>query len=370
MVLRQCFLAVVVGLAGCTGTGVDPAVPKSLAGVLDNARTTAGLVGIAGGMISNGTIRVHASGLRKVGAAPSVTPSDRFQLGSLTKGMTATLAGTLVRDHQLAWSTTIADVFPDLASSIPEPFRAVTLLQLLQHRGGITPIPSTIDEASVLPPAVGTIREQRLHFVSWAVRASDPTSIDSFQYSNSGYVIAAAMCERVTGRSWEELMRERLFMPLGIVAEFGWPAEGHRDQPWGHTLGGSSVYMPVDPDGEVQFPDVLSPAGQLSMSVEDYLKFLQLQLDGLRGGTPVLPGEIAEVLHTPRGGYAMGWVVTKDASSGQPLSFHDGDDGTFVSFAVIRPREGRACIVFTNCSGPGVNGVLAQACVDILHEVR
>src|SRR5947209_5537965 len=58
-----------------------------------------------------------------------------------------------------------------------------------------------------------------------------------FIYSNEGYAIAGAMIERVTGRAWEDLMRERIFEPLGMKsAGFGTPASpGEVDQPWGHA---------------------------------------------------------------------------------------------------------------------------------------
>ena len=61
-------------------------------------------------------------------------------------------------------------------------------------------------------------------------------SVGKHLYSNLGYVVAGAMAERVTARSWESLMQERLFAPLGISsAGFGAPGvPGELDQPWGH----------------------------------------------------------------------------------------------------------------------------------------
>jgi D-alanyl-D-alanine carboxypeptidase len=370
MRIQKIVIALCIVLAGCNSSSVDAVAPVTLAGILDQTRATSGIVGMAGGLVSNGAVQVYVSGLRKVGSGSTVTASDKFQIGSLTKAMTATVAGTLVRDHILGWDTTLAQVFPELALSIPEPFRRVTLRQLLMNRAGITTFPSTFEEAAALPTFAGAISEQRLQFVAWAVGESDTAEIDSLQYSNSGYVIAAAMCERVSGRSWEELMNERLLVPLGISADFAWPAEGYREQPWGHSKTGYSTYIPFDPDGDVQFPDILSPAGQLSMSAGDYMKFIQLHIAALQGKSPLLPREIAETLHAPNGTYAMGWVVAKDAQTGSTLSFHDGDDGTFESFVVMNRNEGRASFVFINCSGPGINVALAQACVDILHDIR
>ena len=66
----------------------------------------------------------------------------------------------------------------------------------------------------------------------------------TFSYSNAGYIIVGAILERVSGKQWETLIRDRLFTPLKMTsAGFGPPSKSNQtDQPWGHlNRGGNFV---------------------------------------------------------------------------------------------------------------------------------
>src|SRR6266571_2380332 len=158
------------------------------------------------------------SGVRRAGVAASVTVHDRFQLGSNTKAVTATLIATLVEAGKLSWTTTLADVFPEMRDSMSAEFRGVTLEQLLSHHAGISPFANTDDnDFKKLPRLKGSPMECRLAFTAWVLRGTPvaPPGMKAI-YSNGGYTIAAAIAERVTGKSWESLVRERVFSPLGV----------------------------------------------------------------------------------------------------------------------------------------------------------
>ena len=92
-------------------------------------------------------------------------------------------------------------------------------------------------------------------------------------YAIGGYFV-------LTGRAWEDLMRERLFQPLGIsTGGFGPPATaGKTDQPWGHS---SVVGKPIDPGSPgAEFPLFYSPAGLTHMTITDWAKFTGPHLRG------------------------------------------------------------------------------------------
>src|SRR6476620_4188844 len=76
------------------------------------------------------------TGVRRSNSTTPVDERDRFQLGSNTKAITATVLGTLVEEGTLAWTTTVADVFP--RDSISPEFRGVTIDLLLSHHAGIS----------------------------------------------------------------------------------------------------------------------------------------------------------------------------------------------------------------------------------------
>jgi CubicO group peptidase (beta-lactamase class C family) len=77
-----------------------------------------------------------AAGVRKAGSAAALTPYDLIHLGSDTKAMTAVLIGQLIDKRQLAFGSTIAQVFPDLAARMNAAMAKVTVQELLCHTGG------------------------------------------------------------------------------------------------------------------------------------------------------------------------------------------------------------------------------------------
>jgi len=143
----------------------------------------------------------------------------------------------------------------------------------------------------------GSPQDQRRQFAR--IVLSRPPAVRpqaQFLYSNASYGIAGAMVEKVTGKSWESLMRTRLFEPLGIHATFDWPASDDAQQPWGHFQNKSGP-QPHDPHDSYHLPACLAPGGGISMSIEDYAKFFRLHLQGLRGHDGLLRAKTIQYLH-------------------------------------------------------------------------
>src|SRR5690606_36005244 len=109
--------------------------------------------------------------------------------------------------------------------------------------------------------------------------------------------------------SFEELLQERVLTPLGIEALWGWPGRGGAAAPWGHGAGLLGLSA-SDPDGDYHLEDYMNPAGGLSLSMEDYGRFLSLQLKALRNEDEGLPISAAAVrmTHEAIGDYSLGWL--------------------------------------------------------------
>src|SRR5262249_20455813 len=151
--------------------------------------------------------------------------ADRFHLGSCTKSMTATMIATLVEEGKLGWTTSVGEGFPELAEQMKPAWKSVTIEQLLTHRRGA---PAGLDAGGLLGrlwKREGTPREQRVTLVRGVLeREPEAAAGTRFIYSNAGFAIAGAMAEKVAGEAWEDLMRERIFGPLGMTsAGFGAP---------------------------------------------------------------------------------------------------------------------------------------------------
>jgi CubicO group peptidase (beta-lactamase class C family) len=296
------------------------------------------------------------AGVRHSGVAGAITLQDRFQLGSNTKAITATLIATLIEEGKLSWTTTAGEVFPEFRDSMSPPFRGITLEQLLSHHAGVSPFTDTDDaDFKKLRRLSGTPMERRRAFAEWVLRGTPVTPPGTKAvYSNGGYTIAAAIVERVTGKSWESLIRERVFNPLGIHPTFAWSDSPDVDQPWGHYETNSGV-KPVDPrDKNERVPPIIWPAGSVEISLDDYARFLQLNLRGLEGrDTPFLRSATIKRLHvspvTPPDNFALGWGIQD--FDGTPASVHVGSAGAFMAVTMLQPTRDLAVAVFANAGG-------------------
>ena len=342
---------------------------KNLADIIDFYRNDARLPSLAGALYHGGHVSVYATGLKNVYSSDSVNENSLYHIGSMTKAMTATMIATIVEDSLLNWNTTILNVFPEMNSRIPARFGAVTLSQLLTHRGGIAPF-TELEHFLTVPEFTGTLTEQRAAFSEWVLNQSDTSKIGTYDYSNAGYTIAGAMAEKVTGQNWETLMANRLFAPLEITGyHFDWPAEEGRDEPLGHTYE-NNLFVPYNPDSSLQFPAIFNPAGNLSLNLENYLKFVKAHIEGAEGQCSLLSETMFDYLHTaPAGNYAYGWSTGFHAGYGQPFLLHDGSDGTFYSIILILPNWNKAGIVFTNCYSENAAESAFYAADDIIKEL-
>src|SRR5262245_39349385 len=174
------------------------------------------------------------AGVRRSNATAPVEVGDRFQLGSNTKAITATVLATLVEEGKLAWTTTLADVFPEQRDSMAPAFRGVTIDLLLSHHAGISPFTDTdARDFRSIPRLSGPPAQRRAAFTAWVLRGKPAGPIGGTGlYSNGGYTIAGAIAERIGGESWESLVRARVFEPLGLAGSFAWSDSADVDQPW------------------------------------------------------------------------------------------------------------------------------------------
>lgn len=356
-------LSAAPGVAGCEKDSAGPAPASALERTLADARGAASLPAVAAAVVEGDSVRAAAQGVRRADRSARAAAGDRFHVGSMAKAVSATVIATVVEEGRLAWTTRVRDAWPEEAQAFHPALRDVTLAELLAHRGGLEPF-DAVDAYAGFPASARGAPALREEFAAWVLRRP-PGARGEFRYSNAGYVVAAAMAERATGKPFETLLRERLFGPLGMgTAAFAYPSSLSPDAPWGHLPDGSRWVPEPAPDGEyAALLATIVPAGHLSLSMEDYARFLRMHLRGLagQGGLPLRP-ETFRVLHTPvgapipdlNGGYALGWIVMD--VDGVRVSMHDGSLTGFYATMALAPGLGRAAVAATNAdpSGPGV----------------
>ena len=339
VLLCACLLAALARAAGAQPADSPRDVSDKLRAVLEH-HDVPGLV--AAVIEGDRVVATGAAGVRQRGGREKVGASDKFHIGSCTKAMTATLCAMLVEEGKLKWDTTVGESLKDLKPMDPG-WRDVTLEQLLQHRGGA---PGDVEPAlwALLWTQKGTPARQMLAKATVAKPPASPPGTE-YTYSNTGYAIAGLMAERAAKRPWEDLMREKLFKPLGMgSAGLGAPTGA---QPRGHGPDGK----PIDPAKRTSDnPPAIGPAGTVHCSVGDWAKFVALHLAGERGEAKLLKPETFKKLHAPPDGgdYAMGWrVVPSPLGKGKALT-HAGSNTMWFAVAWLAPKKDFAVLVACN----------------------
>jgi D-alanyl-D-alanine carboxypeptidase len=317
-----------------------------------------GVPGVSVTLLNTREEIVSVAGLRVLGRPEKIQAQDSFHIGSNAKSMLAMLALRAAELGELKLETPLYELIPGFRAMGKPAYGGVTLEQLFAHRAGIEPLLVVEDINNVLPQFSGAAIDQRRQAAAFLL-ARDPVSIPgaSFTYSNGGYAIAAAVLESVSGKSYERLLEERLFTPLGIKASVSWPAQANTNAPWGHLFS-EGVFTPFAPDEPIaQFRDALTPAGNVSMPVRDYAKYLRANLSALRGETPqVISRASYDRLHRAIAGndfgYALGWATDGKDKQGQQLDYHYGSTDIFGCFALLQPAKNRAVAVMVNGEKP------------------
>ena len=344
--------------------------------LLNSIRLEERLPGLAAAIIIDSKLHSAAAvGVRETGTDNWLTVNDKFMIGSCTKAFTATTAAILVEEGRLSWQTTIRDAFPNL-NMLPE-YENITIQQLLSHRAGL---PKNLKEGKAswlidygFDEKRGTTPEiMRLQYLEKTVQnklISPPGQV--IHYSNSGYILAGAILEKIAGQTYEKLRAEKIFRPLGITtAGYGIPADLQpRSQPWGHYWDKSTKSFVAY---QADCPKFLSPAGNIHMSLKDWAKFIIVHLNSDPSNkTKLLKSSSIQFLHTPpdsaeldfsfkermlskffgygflNSNYALGWF-TKEKNKSYDLIYHGGRGLAFNAMVLVDLKTKNAILLVTN----------------------
>jgi D-alanyl-D-alanine carboxypeptidase len=375
----RAILLLALGFTCRAGAQPSDTAPANLDAILQPIITKARIPGMAAVVLQGDRIVAQgAAGVRKKGGTEPITLADQFELCSCTKAMTATLVAMLIEDGKLGWNTSLAEIFAAAAPDIDSAWRTVTVRQLLAQRAGITGNHPFALLGSVSAAKDDVLRQRRAFAVKLLSQPPDIPPGTKFVYSATNFILAGAVLEAVTGRSWEELMRERLYGPLGIASGgFGPPGTaGQVDEPWGHGHR-RLLYVPMPGWGDTPFdpgsdsadyPLAAGPAGMAHMSVADWAKFVALHLQGDPANphrqVTLLKAETFAQLHEPEAGekeYTGGWFIgtrpwakgPRSSDTGRVL-FHAGDNGRWSTVVWIAPEIDFALLIACNRGGmPG-----------------
>jgi CubicO group peptidase (beta-lactamase class C family) len=260
-------------------------------------------------------------------------PDVKFRLGSLTKQFTATLVLLLQQDGKLKIDDPVSKYLPDA----PKTWEKITLANLLGHTSGI---PSFTDakEFGVWRMSPHTTEEELALFRD---KPLDFEPGSKFAYSNSNFEVLGAVIEKVSGRKYGDLLRERIFDPLGMkdsgldTDELVLPkrAQGYMPGPGGIVLARSeSMTVPW-------------AAGSIYSTTGDLLKWER----GLFGGKVLSADSLKAMTTAGKGNYGLGvMAIDKD---GLKVVEHGGGIEGFNTSLLYVPERRIAVVVLSNVNG-------------------
>ncbi|HXH31808.1 MAG TPA: serine hydrolase domain-containing protein [Bacteriovoracaceae bacterium] len=264
-----------------------------MANAVSNIKQKYNLPGLAGALFKNGSApQIAAAGLRKFGSPEELTTTDKFHIGSCTKSMTATVVGTFIEDGQLSWTSKLSDLLPEL--EFHPSMKEVTFEMLLAHRSGLVKDPSSEIYARLKKLETSQARKETAEIF---LKSEPKLSPGAWNYSNIGYIIAGYILERISGKSWEMLLSERVFSKLGMSScGFGPTSVADSEtvsNPWGHYLEDGKL-IPIHFDNAAFY----GPAGTVHCSLQDWNKYLSIHTAGFKGSDGFLKAETFKKLHT------------------------------------------------------------------------
>lgn len=302
---------------------------------------------------------VAVEGVRRNDRPDPVQVGDVWQIGSGAKPMTATLIAKLVDRGVLNWQTPLAKMLPHLAGAMRPEYQSVTLVQLLSHQSGLPHDASDTKFIDSLMTDTRPLPAQRLALIARALKDKPVAPPGTrFNYSNTGFLVAAVIAERATGVSYENLMRREVFAPLGIMSEgVGIPGSA---EPRGH-INGKPVLLAADSN-----PLAYAPAGGWYLSLRDWAKYCLDQMAGANGHGRLLKTATYRFMQSPQiktgddeVGLDWGISPTVMGYTGTFLT-HGGSDGMWYADVVLLPAKDSGVLTVSN-AGKNMGGDKAAA---------
>src|ERR1044072_7005675 len=285
------------------------------------------------------------------------SPDTRFRLGSITKQFTATVILQLVEQGKIKLDGKLSDYLPDYRKDTGE---KVTIHHLLTHTSGIPSYTSQPDFFQNVSRNPYKVDEFVKKYASGDLEF-EPGS--KFRYNNSGYFLLGAIIERVTGKPYEQVLKQNIFDPLGMKNT----GYDHHDTLIAKRASGYSK----TPDGYINaaYLDMSIPyaAGSLYSTVEDlYLWDQALYTD------KVLSAQAKASMYKPfLDNYAYGWVVRnasfKQNGNDVQIITHGGGINGFTTTIVRFPQEKNLIVMLDN-TGTGNLDRLSESIAKILYN--
>jgi len=321
----------------------DSALRTTLTTLVGQGRAAGIVVGL---LDADGSRRVVALGSPGADGLP-LDGESVFEIGSITKVFTGTLLADMVRTGEVALTDSLSVLLPGGDVRIPARHgKAILLVDITTHHSGLPRMPNNFRPADPTNPYADYSVQQMYAFVSGYQLPRDPG--DSAEYSNFAMGLLGHALARQAGTSYEEVVRARVLLPLGMTRT------GIVLTPWmrQHLAHGHDAMG--DPAANWDIP-TLAGAGALRSTANDMLRFAAANLAAADTGLDASLHTAQRALRRFNGADSIGfnWLVSRPGA--RAITWHNGGTGGYRTFIGLDRAAGRAVVVLTNSGGGGLD---------------
>lgn len=317
-------------------------------------------------------IYANAFGVKEVNTEHKVDTHTIFQIGSISKSFTSALTAMLVDDKKLNWNDKVIDHFPEFLMHDPWVTREFEVQDTMAQRSGLEAY--SLDALSF----IGYKRGDIIH----ALRYVHPiTSFrSSYAYQNCLFLVAAELLHQKSGKTWEELLQERILSPLGMKDTTADSASFLKapNHAWLHERQPDGSPKPqAKPFRNIEWTYEYGPAGGINSNALDMAKYAILQMNnGKFEGKQLISEESVKRMHRPQilvndaNGlttfYGLGWATTTSYRP-YPIVWHSGGTSGFAAFIAFIPEDKIGIVILTNEAGTNLTLALAFQFFDLYY---
>lgn len=323
----------------------------------------------------NGVIYSKGFGYRDVAQKKPVTPNTLFAIGSSTKAFTSSLIGLLEKEDKLKLDDKAVSHLPQLRFISEEMNNQVTIRDLMSHRTGL----SRYDYAWFL------FNTRNRDSLIQKVRYMQPTAPvrQKWLYNNFMFLAQGMIAEKITGKTWEQQIKEKFFDPLEMkrsntdIQAFKLDADASLP----YTVIKDTVIKKID----YYNINGMGPAGSINSSANDMANWLKVWISGGQyKGKEILPTSYVAAAASSQmvidgslpsqysdiyfSNYGLGWMLS--SYRGHYMVEHGGNINGFSASVSFFPADQLGIVVLTNQNGSAVPDVVRSSIADRLLDLK
>jgi CubicO group peptidase (beta-lactamase class C family) len=305
-----------------------------------------------------------------------VTANTLFAIGSCTKAFTSSLIGLLNADNKIGYDKPVRDYLPDLHFFNKDLDNTVTLRDMMCHRTGLP----RHDYSWYLFNTAS--RDSLLRRIQY----QEPTTKlrETWQYNNFMFLAQGMVAEKISGKSWEENVKEKILTPLGMTnSNFTIDdLKKNKDAAFGYTVYKDSVIRKTD----YYNINAMGPAGSINSNVTEMANWAITWINGGKfNGKEILPANYVkeamssqmiigaglpdkEIPDAHFSNYGFGWMLS--SYRGHYRVEHGGNIDGFSASTSFFPSDSIGIIVLTNQNGSAVTGIVRNMIADRVLGIK